>query len=164
MQELDIRYSEISDGEHLLKWMQDKEVAKCFPPSTEKEMNDFVNNWIGFSRYKVSLTAVLDKEVCGIGTLFLMPYKKVSHQCVLYMVVDPLKTGRGIGTDLLKNMLNLAENYFKFEFITAEVFEGSPIIKLLEKFKFERYAVQEKYVKMDGLYNSRILYQLFFRG
>lgn len=162
MKELNIRYSEISDGQFLLKWLKDKEVSKWFPPSTEKEITDFANNWIGFSRFKVSLTAVLDRQVCGIGTLFLMPYKKVSHHCMLYMIVDPEKTGRGIGTDLLKNMLNLAHNYFKFEFIGAEVFEGCPIIKLLEKNKFESYAFQKRYVKEDGIYRSRILYQLFF--
>lgn len=159
---LDIRYSELSDEPFLLKWLLDPSIAMWYPPSNESELKAFVTNWIGFSRFKCSLTAIHNNEISGIGTLFLMPYKKVSHHCLFYLIVDPLKTKNGIGSSLLKNILNLAQNYFRLESISAEVFEGCPIINLLKNFSFNVYATQEKYVKDADIYRNRILYDLFF--
>ena len=163
MDEIDIRYSELSEKKYLIEWLSDSKIGKWYPPTNEKELNIFAENWIGFSKFKASLTAVLSNEVCGIGSLFLMPYRKVAHHCMFYMVVDPSQTKNGIGTSLLKNVLNLAENYFRLESIIAEVFEGSPLIGLLEKFDFEIFAKQKNFVKENGVNHSRILYQHFFR-
>jgi hypothetical protein len=162
MKELDIRYSEVSDGQHLIKWLMDEEVRKWYPPTTEKEVVDFSNNWIGFSRFKASLTAIYQNEICGIGTLFLMPYKKVAHQAMVYMAFNPLINKEEIREDLLKNLINLAQNYFKLEFVVAEVFEGSMLIELFEQMHFECFAKQKNFVKDEGIYRSRILYQQIF--
>lgn len=162
MQELEIRYSNSQDGKHLLGWLKRPDINKWYPPKGKKEINDFASNWIGFSRFNASLTAIYKNEIYGIGTLFLMPYKKVAHHCMFYMIVNPEHFRKKIGTSLLKNLLNLAENYFHFESIVAEVFENSPIIGLLENYDFEKFASQNDYVKDDNEYKSRILYQHFF--
>jgi RimJ/RimL family protein N-acetyltransferase len=161
--DLEIRYSELEDEPHLHRWLTEPDIGKWYPPGNELELKNFVSNWISYSKLKCSLTAVQKNEVCGIGTLFLMPYKKVSHHCLFYMVIDPEKTKNGLGEALLKNVLNLAENYFHLEGICAEVFSGSPIIKLLEKFDFEIYAVQKNYIKNDNGYQDRVQYQHFFK-
>ena len=133
-----------------------------YPPCDEKELGIFVRNWIGFSRFKASLTAFTgENEVCAVGTLFLMPYKKVSHYSMFYMIVDPKKTGRKIGSSLLKNILNLGKNYFHLESVVAEVFEGAPINSLLRK-NFDVFTTQKNYVKEDGRYRGRILYRHCF--
>jgi RimJ/RimL family protein N-acetyltransferase len=161
MDGLEIRYSELSDGKFLLRWMENEEVSRWYPPTGEKEIQPFVSNWIGFSKFHSSLTVLSNNQICGIGTLFLMPYRKVAHQCMLYMIVDPLFSENGIGDSLLKNMINLAKNYFKLEIIVAEVFEGSILIKLLEKYGFTIFAKQEGYIKENDKYLNKILYQLF---
>jgi len=161
MEDLDIRYSFLSDGQYLRKWLKNEETMKWYPCSNIKEMEDIAENWIGFSKFRASLTAVYKDEICGIGTLFLMPYKKVSHQSIFYMIVGEEFRRRGIGSSLLKNVINLAKNYFYFESIYAEVFEKAPIIGLLEKFEFDPIVYQDNYVKQDDKYMGRILYQKF---
>lgn len=162
MKELEIRYSEASDGKVLEKWLSDKRLNQWYPPTGEKEVNAFAANWISYSRYNSSLTAVLEGKICAIGTLFLMPYIKVSHQCLLYIIIDPDSLrGKEIGDSLLKNMLNLAKNYFHLELAVIELFEGAKLIELVERYGFKEFARQKKYVKEDGSYKNKILYQLF---
>ena len=52
----------------------------------------------------------------GIATLFLMPYKKVSHISMLYLIVDPKYQRKGVGSSLLKNIMHYAKK-FKLESI-----------------------------------------------
>ena len=161
MEELDVRYSMIEDGKYLTKWLLDKENLKWFPPS-EKEAKDYANNWIGFSRCKSSLTATLKGVPCGIITLYLMPYKKVAHLSMFYLIVDKQHRNKGIGTVLIKNMLNLAEKYFSLESVYAEVFDGCPIIPVLEKLEFSSFGAQPHFVKENGKYLGRIHYEYVF--
>lgn len=161
MENLDFRYSDLSDEKYLFEWLSKPDVMQWYPPSDEKELRLFVRNWIYFYRMKASLTAHVNGEVCGLGTLILLPYQKTRHRSMFYMIVDPKKTGQKIGTAILKNVLNLAENYFHFESVFAEVFEGAPINHLLKK-DFEIIASQKKFAEIDGRYKSRILYNHCF--
>jgi putative acetyltransferase len=99
----------------------------------------------------------VDGVPCGVGTLFLMPYRKVAHHCLFKLVVDPKFQGKGIGTSLLKNLKHLAKNYFHLELIHIEVFEGNPILRLLMQNGFHEFSRQEKFVKDNGVYLSRVL-------
>lgn len=158
---LDIRYSYLSDAPPLRQWLNDPNVQRWFPVGEDREIEDAVQCWIGFSRYSSSLTATLDKgaTICGIGTLFLMPYRKVAHHCLFKMVVDPQFQHQGIGTSLLKNLKHLAKSYFRLEAMHIEVFENNPFIYLLQKNGFHEFARQEKFVKDRGSYSARILYE-----
>ena len=110
-----------------------------------------------YTQYSCSLTAVLDGVPCGIATLFLMPYKKVAHHSLFKIVVDPLLHRKGIGTSLVRNIKHLAKNYFHLEFLHVEVFEGNPLIALLQQQGFYEFARQDLYVKNEGKYLARIL-------
>ncbi|MBN2479269.1 MAG: GNAT family N-acetyltransferase [Parachlamydiales bacterium] len=163
MDQLEIRYSTLKDFEYLHKWLKDPDNNRWFPFSTKKEVEDSAKNWIGFSRYGSSLTGVLDGTVCSVATLFLMPYKKLVHHAMFYLIVDKNFRNKGVGTSMLKNIMNLGQNYFKLESVFAEVFEGSAIISLLKKFNFEQTAYQEKYVKDKDQYLARILFDIWFK-
>lgn len=164
MKELDIRYTEAEDGKVLLEWLKDEKASKWYPPSGEKEANLFAANWINFTKYHSSLTAMLNNKPCAMGILFLMPYKKVAHQCMLYLIVDPKNPKENeIADSLLKNMLNLAKNYFHLEMVVIELFEGAEITSLLAKYDFKEFGIQKNYVKEDGKYSNKILYQHFLR-
>lgn len=153
----DIRYTHTNDLAFLREWVSQSDVLQWFPMSEEKEIEDALQCWIGFSRYSCSLTAVADGVPCGIGTLFLMPYRKVAHQCLFKVVVDPKYQRKGIGSALIKNLKHLAKNYFRLDLIHIEVFEGNPLIPLLLKNGFVEFARQEKFVKENGKYRARIL-------
>ncbi len=158
---LDIRYSHLPDAAHLRDWLKDPVVQTWFPVSEEKEIEDAVQCWIGFSRYASSLTATVEGEPCGMGTLFLMPYRKVAHHCLFKVVVDPKFQRQGIGNSLLKNLKHLAKNYFHLELMHIEVFDANPFIHLLQQHGFQEFARQERFVKDKGKYSSRILYECY---
>ncbi len=162
MQDFDIRYSEMEDGEYLKKWLAIPDDQRWFPMSLPQEIEDSVRNWIGFSKYRASLTATVDSKPCGIATLFLMPYKKVSHHATFYLIVEKHHRKKGIGSSLLKNLLHLAKNYFRLESVHAEIFEGCPILSLLEKAKFLPFAHQEHFVKDGSEYISRTILECYF--
>jgi len=159
--ELDIRYTYVTDTPYLRDWLRNPQVQTWFPVSEERELEDAIQCWIGFSRYSSSLTATLSGVPCGIGTLFLMPYRKVAHHCVFKLVVDPKHQHKGIGTSLLKNLKHLAKNYFHLDLIHIEVFEGNPFIDLLQKFDFHEFARQERFIKDKEGYKARILFECF---
>ena len=159
--DFDIRYTYLTDAPYLREWLMQPQVFHWFPVTDEKEIEDAIQCWIGFCRYSCSLTATIDGVPCGIGTLFLMPYRKVAHHCLFKLVVDPAHQRKGIGTSLIKNLKHLAKNYFHLELIHIEVFEGNPLVSILNKLKFKEFARQENYVKENDKYLARILLESF---
>jgi len=159
--EFDIRYTYLTDAPYLREWLMKPEVLHWFPMSNEKEIDDAVQCWIGFCRYSCSLTATIGGTPCGIGTLFLMPYRKVAHHCLFKLVVDPVYQRKGIGSSLVRNLKHLAKNYFHLELIHIEVFEGNPLIPFLKKFDFKEFARQDGFVKEKDQYLGRVLLESF---
>lgn len=157
----DIRYTYLTDTSYLREWVNAPGMLHWFPISEEKEVEDAIQCWMGFSRYSSSLTATINDVPCGIGTLFLMPYHKVAHHCLFKIIVDPKHQRKGIGTSLVRNLKHLAKQYFHLELMHIEVFEGNPMIPLLHKLDFNEFARQEKYVKEDGKYFARILLESY---
>jgi ribosomal protein S18 acetylase RimI-like enzyme len=159
MEDFDIRYTQMTDAQPLKEWLMSPGMLHWFPMADEKEVDDAVQAWIGFCRWSCSLTCVSKNTPCAIGTLFLMPYRKVAHHCLFKMIVDPQHQKRGIGMSLLKNLKHLAKNYFRQEIMHIEVYEGNPIVKLLEKQGFREFARQEDFVKEGDRYLSRLLFE-----
>lgn len=158
--EYDIRYTKAEDLPFLHKWLEREEDRLWYPISTAIDVENMSKNWIGFHRYGSSLTATYKNEVAGIATLFLMPYRKVIHHCLVYFIVNPEMRRQGVGTSLVKNVTHLGKSYFRFEWINAEVWEGCLAIPLLKKLGYEEVSVQEKYVKKsDGTYLARHILQ-----
>ena len=125
---LDIRYTRVFDISYLRHWLHDPEVLRWFSMSNDQEIEQAITCWMNFSGYNASLTAVIDRVPCGIATLFLPPYKKVSHNCLFKICVDPNYRRRGVGSALIKNIKHLAKTHFHFESIHAEVFDENPLI------------------------------------
>ena len=153
----DLRFTTTADGEVVKKWLQDTSVQRWYPPSAEVDIESFVRNWIGFSRYRASLTATYNEEMIGVSTIFLMPYIKVAHLCMMYLIVDPKYQRRGVGNSLIRNIKHLAKNRFKLESMHCEVWEGCPLIGLLKKNGFKEILRQENFVKLDDGLRSRIV-------
>lgn len=153
----DIRFSTLQDEAVLKSWILIPEVGRWFPPSTPEDVDLFVRNWIGFARYNCSLTATYQGEPVGIATLYLMPYLKVAHLCMLYIVVDPRFQRRGIGGSLIKNCKHLAKTRFRLESIHVEVYDHCPLIPLLEKYDFKKIIRQENFAHLDDGFHARVI-------
>lgn len=154
--EHDIRYSLMTDISYLREWMGAPGVLEFFPMKTEKEIEDAIQCWISFCRFSSSLTATVQGVPVAIGTLFLMPYQKVSHHCLFKIIVDPKWQRKGIGASMVKNLKHLAKTYFRLEMLNIEVYEGNPLIEILARQGFYEVFRQPHFVKDEGAYKARI--------
>jgi len=159
--DFDIRFSELEDQPYLEQWFSDPDACFDFPFSFE-ERGEALKNWIGFSRFKSSLTGMIGNVPCAIGTLFLMPYKKVAHHCSFYLIVDPAHRRKGIGASMVRNLLHLAKTRFRLESVHVEIYEPSKLLSILEKQQFELFARQEDYLKTEECSRPRLLLEHYF--
>lgn len=157
----DIRYSELEDLSFLNDWFSDPAVCDDYPFNPE-EKEEALKNWIGFSKFKASLTGTIDGVPCAVGTLFLMPYRKVAHHCSFYLIVSPEHRRKGIGTSMVRNILNLAKTRFRLESVHVEIYEPSLLKNILERLDFKPFARQENFIKVGSSERPRLLLEHFF--
>ena len=154
---LEFRYTEAGDGTYLKQWLSEPGVLKWFPMCDDVEIDDAVMRWVGFGRYKCSLTVLKDNTPCGLATLYLQPYKKLSHQCEFGIIVGDHYRDQGIGSELLNNLIYLAKERFSIELLHLQVYADNPAIRLYERFGFTEFGRQEQWIKEDeGSYTARV--------
>ncbi len=145
--DVDIRYTEPGDATYLKEWLMDPSIGRWFPMFDEVEIDDAVMRWIGFSRYRCSLTAIKDGVPVGITTLYLQPYKKLAHQCEFGIIVASEQRNKGVGSQLLKNVTHLAKEQFRIELLHLQVYAENPAIRLYQRFGFEEFGRQNAWIK-----------------
>lgn len=161
LEDFDIRFSGLEDFDFLMRWFLEPDATDGFAFDVD-EMEPALRNWIGFAKYKASLTGLWKGEPCAIGTLFLMPYRKVAHHCSFYLIVDPEHRRKGIGASMVRNLMHLAKTRFRLEGIYLELFEPSPLLPIIERQGFHLFARQEDFVRMNGQSRARLLLEHFF--
>lgn len=161
--EYDIRYTTLEDEKYLREWFSEDKMYLNFPFGSEKEANDMIKNWIGFSKFKCSLTALFKNEPVGIATLFLMPYRKVAHMSMLYFIVNPKYQRKGVGHSLIKNLKHLAKSYFRLEGLHLDVYEHLAALPFLKAQGFKEVAKQEKFVKEGDKYYAKYVLECDLR-
>lgn len=162
IKDLEIRYTEPGDAQYLKEWLSDPEVNRWFPMADAVEIDDAVQRWIGFYRYRCSLTAVLDGMPCGLTTLYLQPYRKLAHQCEFGIIVGQKYRGYGVGSELLKNAMHLAKEHFKIELMHLQVYSENPAIRLYQRFGFKEFGRQDAWIKeLNGEYTGRVFMERY---
>lgn len=156
-----IRYTRESDATPMRKWFDDPEIGKWFPMGESHEVDDSVYRWIGFSRFKCSLTMEKDGVPCGIATLYLQPYRKLAHQCEFGIIMAPGYRGQGLGTLLLNSLIHMAKTKFGIELMHLQVYEDNPAIHLYRRFRFKEFGRQTHWIKDYGEYVSRVFMERF---
>lgn len=155
--DLFVRLTQLQDALELKKWLSESEVAPYFPMQDQIEIEDAANRWVGFSRYRCSLTAVKSEVPIGICTLYLQPYRKLMHQSEFGIIVAPSHRGLGIGARMLKALFELAKRDFAISLMHLQVYEGNPAIRLYERMGFREFGRQDKWIKeRDDTYRGRI--------
>jgi len=155
--EIKVRYTEFTDGPFLKEWLSEDGILRWFPMADDIEIDDAVHRWVGFSRYKCSLTAEKGGIPVGICTLYLQPYRKLAHQCEFGIIVSPKCRGQGVGSELLNSLIHLAKETFKIELLHLQVYQDNPAIRLYERFGFKEFGRQDRWIKEeDGEFVGRI--------
>lgn len=160
---LEIRYTELGDGKYLKDWLMEPGVLRWFPMYDEIEIDDAVNRWVGFYRYKCSLTAVLNGVPTGMATLYLQPYKKLAHQCEFGIIVGNDNRNLGIGTHLIHSVIHLAKQRFGIELLHLTVYAENPAKNLYERFGFIEFGRQNHWIKEDDRYVGRIFMEKYLK-
>ena len=159
MSEISIRWAEESDQAYLIEWFLEPGVLERFPLTGLREIEDAARLWVSYYKQKATLTALWDGVPCGIATLYLQPYKKLAHQCLLAIIVSESYRGKGVGTRLLTELMTLAKERFQIELLHLEVYEGNPAMHLYERLGFREYGVQPRFTKDDNRYLAKIVMQ-----
>lgn len=158
---LTIRFAEENDQKYLVDWLLQPGVLEWFPLADLKEIEDAARIWLSYAKHKAVLTALWDGVPCGITNLYLQPYQKMAHQCLFAIIVDENYRGKGIGTQLMRELMALAKERFKLEFLHLEVYEGNPAINLYRRLGFEQYGFQRHFMKDQGRYIGKIMMQKY---
>jgi putative acetyltransferase len=156
---LRIRLAEAGDEKYLVDWFLQPGVLRWFPLSDLREIEDAARICMSYSKFGATITSLWESVPCGIANLYLQPYKKLAHQCLLAIIVDEKYRGKGVGTRLLEELTDLAKQRFKIELLHLEVYEGNPAIRLYQRLGFREYGVQRRFVKDEGKYLNKILMQ-----
>jgi ribosomal protein S18 acetylase RimI-like enzyme len=162
--DFNVRYTLLEDEPFLRKWLKSSGMLHWFSMEEESEVDEMIKIWISFTRVKASLTATYQNKPCGMGTLFLMPYVKLIHATMGYLIVDPSFQKKGVGTTLVRNLDHLAKTYFRFERMHYEVYGDNPLIRLLLRQGYSEVFKQERYLKEDKGYLPRTVLEKVFKG
>ncbi len=155
--EVQVRYTLQEDAPALQEWLEEPGILRGFPMADPPEVEDSVRHWIGFAKYKSSLTATIDDKPVGIATLCLMPYRKLIHQCLVSIIVSKEARGKGVGTLLMNNLIHLGQKHFGIEVLYLEVYEGNRAISLYERFGFREIGFQKHFMKDNGEYIGKVI-------
>ncbi len=157
--ELTIRLTRLEDASPLMQWLMDPKILSWFPMIDAREVEDAVRIWIGYSRMEAGLTAECNGEPCGMANLYIQPYKKLMHTCLLSIIVKESMRGKGIGAALLKELMQYAKEKFKIEILHLEVYEGNPAQRLYERLGFKAFGSQVHFIKENGKYLGKTFMQ-----
>ena len=154
-----VRFGIQEDIHRLVEWLQQGDVLRWFPLADLREIEDAARIWIGNIKFNSVLTALWDGQPCGIATLYIQPFKKLSHQSLFAVIVDEKFRGKGVGKQLLTDLEKLAKEQFGIELLHLEVYEGNPAIHLYQRLGFVQYGYQRHFIKQEGRYLGKIMMQ-----
>lgn len=108
------------------------------------------------------LVASLDDKVVGHLALDVMENPRRSHVATFGISVSAEVQGRGAGSALMREMINLCDNWLRIERIELTVFaDNAPAIALYRKYGFEVEGTGKRFALRDGefvdaLYMARV--------
>ncbi|WP_072571201.1 N-acetyltransferase [Enterobacter sp. SA187] len=99
------------------------------------------------------LVACIDGIVTGHLALSVEQNPRRSHVATFGISVSPDFRNRGVGSALLREMVNLCDNWLRIERIELTVFvDNAPALALYRKYGFETEGTGKKYALRNGEY------------
>ncbi len=158
-EQLKIRFAVEEDKKYLVEWMADPEILRWFPMSDAREIEDAATICMGYAKFQAVLTAVYEDVPCGLANLYLQPFRKLGHQALFAIIVSRELRGKGVGTELLTELMKLAKERFFLEMLCLEVYEGNPAISLYKRLGFVTCGFQKHFTKDGGMYRGKYFMQ-----
>lgn len=117
---------------------------------------DFINSLSDNDR---ALVAVEKKgEIAGMAVMFQNRCFRRRHSAMLAVMVAPYCQGKGIGTDLIKKLIDEADEKLGFHRIELLVLtDNTPAINLYKKFGFTIEATRKNAAVKDGRFVDEYL-------
>ena len=156
---LTFRFTGAEDAPHLAQWLMEPSILRWFPMYDAKEIDDSVRIWISYSRIHAGLTAEWDGKPCGLANLYIQPFRKLAHTCLFSIIVHKEFRGKGVGRQLIEELMKLAKTKFHIEILHLEVYEGNPAKKLYERLGFKEFGCQTRFIKEEQNYLAKIFMQ-----
>jgi len=100
------------------------------------------------------LVACVDDRIVGIVHLQAGPWSaRRAHVGILGMAVHDQWAGKGIGTALVKAVIDLADNWLNLSRLELSVYtDNEPALRLYKKLGFEVEGTHRKYAFREGAY------------
>jgi putative acetyltransferase len=99
------------------------------------------------------LVACIDERLVGHLTVDVMENPRRSHVATFGISIASEFQNRGVGSALMREMVNLCDNWLRVDRIELTVFVDNPVgIALYRKFGFEIEGTGKKYALRNGEY------------
>lgn len=97
------------------------------------------------------LVAIIDGEVVGMITLQAFSRPRINHTGEIGMMVRDDWQGKGVGTSMMRAIIDLADRWLNLGRIELKVYtDNEPAIALYRKFGFEIEGTLRKHAFRDG--------------
>lgn len=161
-EEVLIRYTVPEDGKYLKEWLKEPGILRWFPMSNDEEIEDAVNRWIWYYRYRSCITALIQDKPVGIAAFYPQPYLKIKHQSELSIIVDSEYRNKKVGEKLMKHLFHLAKTNFNITLLHLQVYEGNPAVSFYKRLGFMEFGRQSHWViEANGEPRARIFMERF---
>ena len=162
MEEVKIRLAKEGDKKYLIKWLSEKGAMKRFPMYDKREIENSATIWMSYMKQKSVLTVEYKGEICGTALIYIQKNKKFAHQALFAIIVGENYRGKGIGTELLKELMKMGKEKFNLEILHLEAYEENPAISLYRRFGFKEYGFQKNFIKEEeGKYFGKVMMQKY---
>ena len=152
MSEIVIRHAEPKDAEALRQNYMHPEVyhdTLQLPHPSLEMWQERLNPKPGLKR----LVACIDENIVGDLALQVEASPRRSHVATFGISVAAHAQGRGVGSALMREMINLCDNWMRIERIELTVFADNPAaLALYRKFGFEIEGTGRKFALRNGEY------------
>lgn len=105
---------------------------------------------------------VIDGQVISIAQVAAPPRKRIAHNGELAISVKKEYWSMGVGTEMMKLLIDFAKNTGVIKNISLGVkSDNEKGIKLYEKMGFEKVGVHKNFFNINGVYDDEILMDLY---
>lgn len=131
-----------------------------FHLNTDQE-EKFIEN-INTSKTSALFVGKIDGEIVCVGSIQTPNRERISHQSEIALSVKKACWNTGVGTALMKTLIDFAKETKTIEIIHLGVkSDNVNAIRLYKKMGFEEIGLFKKFFKINGTYGDEVLMNLY---